>query len=173
VEVPARDLAEWATRLRRALDTNVATFGEIPPFDTITAHRLYAALLRPVEEAWLGARSLLVVPDGALAQVPFAVLVTERHEVAPEREGEALFAPYARVPWLARRVAVSRPLLRPSLVTLRGRPSARLALSVRISERGGPRPGLCRFGRARVHRAASRRDATARRSRAHRHARSY
>src|SRR5262245_31540606 len=87
VEVPARDLAESVARLRRALDTNVATFGEIPPFDTVTAHRLYAALLRPVEEAWLGATSLLVVPDGALAQVPFALLVTEQHEVAPEREG--------------------------------------------------------------------------------------
>jgi len=103
VEVPARDLAESVARLRRALDTNVTTFGEIPPFDTVTAHRLYAALLRPVEEAWLGATSLLVVPDGALAQVPFSLLVTEQHEVAPEREGEALFAPYARVPWLARR----------------------------------------------------------------------
>jgi len=124
VEVPARDLAEWATRLRRALDTNVATFGEIPPFDTITAHRLYAALLRPVEEAWLGARSLLVVPDGALAQVPFALLVTERHEVAPEREGEALFAPYARVPWLARRVAVTQLPSVASLVALRAVPTA-------------------------------------------------
>src|SRR5262249_54159621 len=40
VEVSARDLAESVARLRRALDTNVATFGEIPPFDTVTAHRL-------------------------------------------------------------------------------------------------------------------------------------
>jgi CHAT domain-containing protein/tetratricopeptide (TPR) repeat protein len=124
VEVPARDLAEPVARLRRALDTNVTTFGEIPPFDTVTAHRLYAALLRPVEEAWLGATSLLVVPDGALAQVPFSLLVTEQHEVAPEREGEALFAPYARVPWLARRVAVTQLPSVASLVALRAVPTA-------------------------------------------------
>lgn len=50
------------------------------PFDAVRAHRLYAALLGPAEailQASDGApRKLLIVPSGALAQLPFQVLIT-------------------------------------------------------------------------------------------------
>ncbi len=108
-------------RLRRALDPRVATLGEIPEFDVALAHRLYSALLEPVQRAWRHAEALLVVPDRALGQVPFALLVTRPGRLGPER-GE-LFANYRDVPWLVRTHALTVLPSVGALVTLRSLPS--------------------------------------------------
>ena len=42
----------------------------IAPFDLEAAHQIYALLLRPVESVWKGAKHLLIVANGALAQSP-------------------------------------------------------------------------------------------------------
>jgi CHAT domain-containing protein len=127
VDISAARIAEQVRELRRALDASPRKLGEVPPFDVALAHRLYAALLQPVESAWSGAASLIVVPHGALAQLPFALLVTTPHELAPERDGAPLFAPYRDVPWLARRVAVTQLPSTASLVTLRALPKTTAA----------------------------------------------
>src|SRR5262250_309787 len=67
---------EEVRALRRALEPNASTLAEIPAFDTDRAYRLYAALLQPVESGWRSAKSLLVVPHGALGEVPLALLPT-------------------------------------------------------------------------------------------------
>jgi len=102
--------------LRRALDPQAATLGDIPAFDLGLSHRLYRALLEPVKDGWRDAKSVLVVADDALGQLPFSVLVTERSRLADE--SGALFSNYKSVPWLARDHAVT------ALATLRALPAA-------------------------------------------------
>jgi CHAT domain-containing protein len=102
----ARDaLGTMVGDLRRALNPTISTLGDIPPFDTALANKLYAAVLQPVETGWKGAKTLIVVPDSVLTEVPFALLVTAPTAVKPQ-SGEALFADYRTVPFLVRDVAV-------------------------------------------------------------------
>jgi CHAT domain-containing protein len=51
------------------------TLKSLPRFDLARAHALYAALFGPIEDLIKG-RHLIVVPSGALTQLPFQVLVT-------------------------------------------------------------------------------------------------
>jgi len=120
VPLGAKALATDVSRLRGALDPGVRTLGDIPAFDVALAHRLYATLLAPVAEGWRGAESVIVVPHGPLAQIPFTLLVTRPTEMPPERD--ELFASYRAVPWLVRRHAVTVLPSVNALVTLRNLP---------------------------------------------------
>jgi len=113
---------EAVAGLRKALDPQAATLGDIPAFDIAGAHKLFAGLLEPVAAGWKGARELLVVPHGALGQLPFGVLVTKPATLAADRDGEALFASYRAVPFLAREVAVTQLPSVASLAALRRLP---------------------------------------------------
>ena len=73
---------------------------EIPPFNVNLSYRLYRALLEPIKDGWKTANSLLIVAHGALGQLPFSTLVTERVPLPTERG--ALFSNYKKIPWLAR-----------------------------------------------------------------------
>ena len=93
---------------------------DIPSYDVSAAHRLYREILWPVESAWRPARVVFTAVNGALAQVPFSLLVTE---VLPELKGGPAFEDYRRVSWLARtHAAVSLPSLG-SLPLLRALPA--------------------------------------------------
>ena len=122
--IPLRrdQLAEMVAQLRRALDANAATLGEIPAFDVALAYQLYAAILQPVEAGWKGATTLITVPHGPLAQLPFALLVTR--PVAQPKDGGALFSGYQDLPFLVREVAVTQVPSVAALTILRGLPAA-------------------------------------------------
>jgi CHAT domain-containing protein len=98
-------LARSVAALRRALDPNAKTLGEIPDLDVETAHGLYRTLLAPVQSTWQSATSLLVVAHGPLGQLPLAVLPTGPGPLGPEQP--PLFSRYRAVPWLARTHAVT------------------------------------------------------------------
>ena len=100
VPVGQKAMAATVASLRKSLDPNAATLGDIPAFDVALAGKLYADLLKPVEAGFANATSLLVVPHDVLGQLPFGVLVTEPAQLAAEREGEALFSAYRKVPFL-------------------------------------------------------------------------
>jgi CHAT domain-containing protein len=87
--------------LRTSLDLNIETLDDIPPFDVTAAHELYNLLLRPVEQGWRAAKSLIVVTNGALGMLPLGLLVTEPPNGA-KLEESAHFASYRDVAWLAR-----------------------------------------------------------------------
>jgi len=106
--------------LRRALEPNASSLAEIPAFDLERAYRLYAALLAPVESGWRSAKSLLVVPHGALGELPLALLPTAPAKL--EARGATPFTEYQKVPWLIRQVAVTQLPSATSLVTLRSLP---------------------------------------------------
>ncbi|MGH8700006.1 MAG: CHAT domain-containing protein, partial [Burkholderiales bacterium] len=125
----ARALNRAVGNLRRALDPGDVPLERFPEFDLVAAHRLYAELLKPVEGAWKGAHTLMVVASGALAQLPFALLPTE--PVAAAKDG-ARFAGYREVPWLIKQVAVTQLPAVNTLVTLRALPAANPARSAFI-----------------------------------------
>ena len=118
----ARQVAGDVDRLRRALDPDAATLGDIPDFDLALAHAVYRNFLEPVKPAWDRADSLLVVADGPLGQIPMDVLVTEK--VGPASDDRLLFDRYRDVPWLARDHAVTVLPSVTALAALRGLPSA-------------------------------------------------
>lgn len=121
--VPVGDahLEAEVRELRRALEPNARTLGEIPAFDVARAHALYRALLEPVAAGWQKAESLLVVPHGPLGQLPLSLLPTRPVPLPPERD--VLFANYRGVPWLVRAHAVTVLPSVASLATLRGLPA--------------------------------------------------
>ncbi len=124
VTVPLRDsdLQGMVAVLRRALNPSVSAIGDIPSFDVALAQKLYAALLKPIEAGWKGAKTLIVVPDNVLTQIPWTLLVTAPTEMPLGVSGEALFAGYKRVPFLVRQVAVAQLPSVAALGTLRALP---------------------------------------------------
>ncbi|MEE9318202.1 MAG: hypothetical protein V3U48_07925, partial [Rhodospirillales bacterium] len=110
--------------LRVALDPGaVVTLGDIPAFDVAAAHDLYTKLLQPVEAGWRGAKSLLIVADGALGQLPFSLLPTK--PVSLKKDSDQLFDSYRSVPWLARTHGVT---VLPSVASLKALRGTRVAL---------------------------------------------
>ena len=107
--------------IRKSLDANLSTFGDIPEFDTALAYRLYAEILKPVDEGWKSTSDLIVVNSGPLGQIPFSLLPTE--PVNPEVEKDLLFSRYRSVPWLIRKVSVTSVPSVSSLVSLRTLPA--------------------------------------------------
>ena len=103
-------------KLRQALDLQVLSLDEIPSFDLETAHGLFKDLLAPVQKGWQNSRELIVVTDGPLGTIPFGLLVTEKR--GPKEE-KILFDAYRSVPWLLRKVAVSRLPSATALIGLR------------------------------------------------------
>ena len=93
---------------------------DIPAFDVVLAHKLYTALLKPVESGWQSAKSLIVVTNGALGELPLALLPTAPAQV--DAQAEPYFSGYRNVPWLARTHAVTVVPSASALVTLRQLP---------------------------------------------------
>ncbi len=111
-------------KLRSALDVGDVPLAAFPAFDTGTAYSLYQKLLKPLEAVWSQADTLIVVPHGALGQLPFALLPT-----APTANAHsASFEGYRKVPWLIRRVAISQLPSASALAALRpGSPASATA----------------------------------------------
>jgi CHAT domain-containing protein/tetratricopeptide (TPR) repeat protein len=77
-------------------------FGKPLPFDLERAHSLYKGLFGQIEEL-IKDKRLLIVPSGALTQLPFQVLVTE----PPKTALPSSAADYRDVAWLARKHAIT------------------------------------------------------------------
>jgi CHAT domain-containing protein len=120
VPIGKNDLQKRVARIRNALSIEPSTFGDIPEFDLRFAYHLYSKLLKPVESVWKDAQELIIVAPGPLGQLPFSVLPTAR--IALEKEKNELFANYREVPWLIRRVSITRHPSVSSFVTLRALP---------------------------------------------------
>ncbi len=114
-------LSQIVTDLRKALDSNPITLGDVPQFDISKAYDLYSKLLEPTKKGWKSATDLLIVADGPLGQLPFSILPTAPVSLA---EGEQeLFSKYRQVPWLIRKASVTRLPSASSFITLRTLPA--------------------------------------------------
>ena len=108
------DIAKRVKQLRKSLEPNASTVGEIPPFDLKAAYDLYSLLLKPIEPGWRAAKSLIVATNGALGLLPLGLLPVEPATVTAD--AEPFFSDYRKVAWLARTHAVT---MVPSASTLR------------------------------------------------------
>ena len=120
VDIGKKKLHRIITNLRKALDPNPAVFGDIPEFDLAQAYGLYKKLLKPVETGWENATDLLIVAHGPLGQLSFSVLPTAATSLGPEKG--PLFSNYGEIPWLIRKVSITRLPSSASFVTLRKLP---------------------------------------------------
>ena len=98
--------------LRGGLDlTGVADLSELHPFDTSLAHALYEKLFAPAEKMLQGVNHVMLVLDGALQSLPLGVLVT-----AKPKQKIKEYSDYRRVPWLAKKYALT---VLPSVASLK------------------------------------------------------
>ncbi|HEY1503185.1 MAG TPA: CHAT domain-containing protein [Stellaceae bacterium] len=121
------DIDKAVASLRKSVDPDAATAGQIPAFDVANAYKLYAGLLEPVKAGWQGASDLLVVANGTLGEVPFGMLATQNVKPAPDQSGQPLFTGYKTVPWLIRQVAITQLPSVTSWTTLRATPAPKIA----------------------------------------------
>jgi len=130
VAVPRSELQGRIAKLLEGVKVSSPYADALPKFDVALAHELHETLLEPVAPGWKGAKSLLVVPHGPAAIMPFGVLATA---AAPASSGSGLlFTEYRSVPWLAREASITQLPSVNALVTLRAQPpskSARLAFA--------------------------------------------
>jgi len=120
VPATAVELEAKVRRLRQALEPQIAMVSDIPPFDLALAYDLYGLLLKPVETAWKPEKSLIVVTNGALGELPLGLLPTTPVQI--DAQAKPLFAGYRNVPWLARSHAVTVIPSASALTTLRRLP---------------------------------------------------
>jgi CHAT domain-containing protein/tetratricopeptide (TPR) repeat protein len=117
------ELTRRVQGLRKALDPVDADLAKgIPEFDLDAAHRLYADLLLPIAPGWQGAATLLVAANGALSQLPLALLPTQK--VAVKVDPKLPYGHFKDVPWLLRQAAFTQLPSVNALVALRKLPAA-------------------------------------------------
>jgi CHAT domain-containing protein len=109
------------------LKTERSPLDETPPFDAALANIMYRRLLGGIEDL-IKDRELLIVPSGALTQLPFEVLVTQKPD-----EAVARYEAYKTATWLGQRQAIT---ILPSVGSLRALQAAK------TSEGGRPHLGI-------------------------------
>jgi CHAT domain-containing protein/predicted negative regulator of RcsB-dependent stress response len=114
-----KKITRIVNQLRIALAPDPETLGDIPAFDLQQAFELYNHLLKPVEAAWKEAKHLIIVAHGSLGQLPFAVLPTAAVKL---QKDDVFFANYRDIPWLIRKVSITRQPSVSSFITLRSLP---------------------------------------------------
>lgn len=100
---------ETCAKITKDREPSPTGAGSLPAFDTATARALYRDLFGSIEDIIEG-RQLLVVPSGALANLPLQVLVTGDDDAQ------------GRTAWLVRKHAISVLPAVASLAALRGIP---------------------------------------------------
>ena len=105
------------TELRKSLNPEVTTLGDIPPFDVNTAYILFSALLKPAWSSLSNIENIVVIADGPLGAFPFAVLPSSPDNL--ETNTGKLFGEYLKVAWLIRKFTISRMPSASTLLSLR------------------------------------------------------
>jgi hypothetical protein len=118
------DVDSKVQKLRAALEPQAALIYDMPAFDLKLGYELYETLLKPVESGWKQAKSLIVVTNGALGLLPLSLLPVEPVATQGDDDG-VLFSRYRKVPWLARKYAVTNVPSAAALRSLRQSPAGR------------------------------------------------
>ena len=115
------DAAAWTGAKSRCAELTGRTYrdedaaaGRLPPFDLERAYRLYRSLFGQVEDLIRG-RHLVIVPTGALTQLPFQVLVTQQPSATASEADR-----HRHAAWLAQLVPITVLPAVSSLDALRG-----------------------------------------------------
>jgi CHAT domain-containing protein len=92
--------------LRKALDPKPKTFGDIPDFNLKLAYHLYRQLFDPFNVDWNAIEDLIIIASGPFGQLPFSILPTK--QVTLNQNSFELFSNYRQIPWLIRKVSITR-----------------------------------------------------------------
>ena len=109
VPVNEVQVAQWVSTLRRSVDL---TDGSVHRFAADAAWQIYGHLLRPDRALWGRRQSLDVIANGALGQIPPALLLTAPADASTGND-------YGRLPWLIKDVAIAQQPSASSLWALR------------------------------------------------------
>lgn len=116
-----KEVDDLVQKLRQSLDPgDVDLVRGIPEFDLDAAFQLYSKLMVPVASGWQGVGNLLVSANGALGQIPLALLPTEK--IAVKSSSGPTYSHYQSVPWLLHQVAITQLPSINTLITLRKLP---------------------------------------------------
>ena len=118
IPIGQQEVRKNVNQLRKALDPGVATIDAIPQFDFQLAGRLYDTLFKPVESAFAGKDTLVVIPHDEIGQLPLGVLTTAPFQLKGKPDN--LFANYKEAPWLIRQYAIVSSPSVTALNALRG-----------------------------------------------------
>ncbi|MEY4317072.1 MAG: hypothetical protein RI902_880 [Pseudomonadota bacterium] len=117
IPLSEKSINDTVQLLRKGLQPQAGGLGE---FDSEEAYELYRLILSPFAEHLKGVEHLVVNATGALASLPFAVLLTQ----PPESPGPQI-SPNAA--WLSRQVAISHISSLQAFVNLRQRAQVKVA----------------------------------------------
>lgn len=120
VSMGQAEVRKSVNKIRQSLDPGVSTIEDIPQFDFQLSARLYDALFKPVQAAFAGKNTLVVVPHDEIGQLPLGVLTTAPFQL--KGTPDKLFANYKDAPWLIRQFAIVSAPSATSLNALRGLP---------------------------------------------------
>jgi CHAT domain-containing protein/tetratricopeptide (TPR) repeat protein len=117
IPLSEKSIRETVQLLRKGLQPQAGGLGE---FDSEESHELYRLIVGPFAEQLQGVEHLVVNATGALASLPFAVLLTR----PPEAPGPQI-SPNAS--WLSRQYAISHISSIQAFTNLRQRSTAKIA----------------------------------------------
>ena len=120
VPIGQAEVRKNVTQIRKSLDPGVTTIEDIPQFDFQLSAHLYDKLFKPVQAAFTGKNTLVVVPHDEIGQLPLGVLTTAPFQL--KGTPAKLFANYKDAPWLIRQYAIVSAPSATSLNALRGLP---------------------------------------------------
>jgi CHAT domain-containing protein len=96
VAMPKAELGKLVQDMRKTLDFS-AMGNRIVPFNTQAASTLYQRLMAPLAQATADKKHLIIAAGGALGQIPFGVLLTDKPSAVAK----------ADQPWLIRQAAIT------------------------------------------------------------------
>jgi len=120
IPIGQKEVRQNVTELRKALDAKVAYIDEIPPFNFQLSNRIYDELFKPVQSAFVGKDTLVVVPHDDIGQLPLGVLTTAPFQLKGKPRN--LFSNYKEAPFLIRQYAIVSSPSATALSALRGLP---------------------------------------------------
>ena len=120
IPIGQKDVRRNVSELRKALDAKVAYIDEIPAFDFQLSSRIYDELFKPVQSAFAGKDTLVVVPHDDIGQLPLGVLTTTPFQLKGKPRN--LFSNYKEAPFLIRQFAIVSSPSVTALNALRGLP---------------------------------------------------
>ena len=120
IPVGQKEVRQNVTELRKALDAKVAYIDEIPAFDFQLSNRVYDELFKPVQSAFAGKDTLVVIPHDDIGQLPLGVLTTAPFQLKGKPRN--LFSNYKEAPFLIRHYAIVSSPSATALSALRGLP---------------------------------------------------
>jgi len=120
IPVGQKEVRQNVAELRKALDAKVAYIDEIPAFDFQLSSRMFDELFKPVQYAFEGKDTLVVVPHDDIGQLPLGVLTTAPFQLKGKPRN--LFSNYKEAPFLIRQYAIVSSPSVTALNALRGLP---------------------------------------------------